>query len=151
MNSRRGSDGNSRILRLTLALLFPGVIVSAADVAPPRLASEGLSGYISMSVPAPPEEYGYGVSLYAAAWPLLEKPLRDFQIGLASIWIVPENRKIDYPLLPTGTVARDQWPERGSKLSRRVSDRRGRPRILGQHPLSLLHPKVPHERNARRL
>ncbi len=79
----------------------------------PQLVGEGLAGYISMDVAAPPEEFGYGVSLYATAWPLLEKPLRDFQIGLASIWIVPENRKIDYSLLPTGTLARDSWPERG--------------------------------------
>lgn len=79
----------------------------------PRLVSQGLAGYVSMDVPAPPEEYGYGVSLYSTAWPLVEKPLSDFQIGLASIWIVPENRKVDYPLLPTGTVARDNWPERG--------------------------------------
>ncbi len=86
---------------------------SAPGVAVPRLVSRGLAGYVSMDVPAPPEEYGYGVSLYSTAWPLVEKPLRDFQIGLASIWIVPENRKVDYPLLPTGTVARDNWPERG--------------------------------------
>ncbi len=66
-----------------------------------------------MSVTEPPEAFGYGVSLYAAAWPLLDEPLRDFQIGLASIWIVPENRKVDLPLLPKGTVARDNWPERG--------------------------------------
>ena len=79
----------------------------------PQLVWEGLGGYISMDVPAPPEEFGYGVSLYANAWPLVEKPLRDFQIGLASIWIVPENRKINESLLPTGTVARDNWPERG--------------------------------------
>jgi hypothetical protein len=79
----------------------------------PQLTSRGLAGYISMEVPAPPEGYGYGVSLYATAWPLLEQPLRDFQIGLASIWIVPDNRAINYPLLPTGTVARDNWPERG--------------------------------------
>lgn len=79
----------------------------------PQLVSNGLAGYISMQVPAPPEEFGYGVSLYATAWPLTEKPLKDFQIGLASIWIVPENRKIEYPLLPHGTVARDNWPERG--------------------------------------
>jgi len=66
-----------------------------------------------MSVPAPPPEFGYGVSLYAAAWPLVATPLRDFQIGLASIWIVPDNRDVDFPLLPHGTVARDNWPERG--------------------------------------
>ena len=80
---------------------------------PPKLVSNGLAGYISMNVPAPPEEYGYGVSLYSTAWPLVPHPLRDFQIGLASIWIVPENRKINEPLLPTGTLARDSWPERG--------------------------------------
>ncbi len=66
-----------------------------------------------MSVPAPPEDFGYGVSLYTSAWPLLKSPLANFQIGLASIWIVPDNRKINYPLLPHGTVARDNWPERG--------------------------------------
>jgi hypothetical protein len=62
----------------------------AADNPGPRLVSQGLSGYVSMDVPAPPDDYGYGVSLYSTAWPLLERPLRDFQIGLASIWIVPE-------------------------------------------------------------
>jgi hypothetical protein len=102
-----------RVIRLAILFLFTGVSLSAADAVKPQLMSEGLSGYISMSVPEPPEDHGFGVSLYATAWPLLEFPLRDFQIGLASIWIVPENRKIDYPLLPTGTVARDQWPERG--------------------------------------
>ena len=96
-------------------VLFPSLEPSAgaAERPQPRQVSQGLAGYISMHVAAPPEEYGYGVSLYATAWPLLERPLRDFQIGLASIWIVPENRKIQEPLLPTGTVARDHWPERG--------------------------------------
>jgi len=100
-------------MRLAIFFLFAGFSVNAADAATPELVSEGLAGYISMSVPAPPDDYGFGVSLYATAWPLVEYPLRDFQIGLASIWIVPENRKIEYPLLPTGTVARDNWPERG--------------------------------------
>jgi hypothetical protein len=97
-----------RTLALTVVVLAAG-----AAAQEPQLVSQGLAGYISMEVPAPPDEFGYGVSLYASAWPLLERPLRDFQIGLASIWIVPENRKIEEPLLPTGTVARDQWPERG--------------------------------------
>jgi hypothetical protein len=43
----------------------------------------------------------------------VEHPLRGFQIGLASIWILPDNRTINEPLLPTGTLARDHWPERG--------------------------------------
>jgi len=101
------------------SLLLPAFIraflacSAVAAAQQPELRSQGLYGYISMEVPAPPEEFGYGVSLYATAWPLLERPLRDFQIGLASIWIVPENRKIEEPLLPTGTVARDTMPERG--------------------------------------
>jgi len=98
--------------RIGVILLMVGRCV-AADNPPPQLSSQGLMGYISMSVPAAPEEYGYGVSLYATAWPLVERPLRDFQIGLASIWIIPENRQINFPLLPTGTVARDQMPARG--------------------------------------
>jgi hypothetical protein len=99
------------VVGLTALSLAHGLY--AADRTPPKLVSNGLAGYISMAVPAPPDDYRYGVSLYAAAWPLVERPIRDFQIGLASIWIVPDNRSINYPLLPTGTVARDHWPERG--------------------------------------
>jgi hypothetical protein len=99
-------------LSICAFLLFV-VSALAQDVPLPQLASDGLWGYISMDVPAPPEGFGYGVSLYSCAWPLVERPLRDFQIGLASIWIVPDNRLINEPLLPTGTVARDNWPERG--------------------------------------
>ena len=84
-----------------------------AVVGKPQLESNGLWGYINMQVPAPPPEFAYGVSLYATAWPLLEKPLSDFQIGLASIWLLPDNRDVEFPLLPHGTVARDSWPERG--------------------------------------
>ena len=98
---------------MRLALLAAAFLARSACAQAPDLVSEGLAGYISMEVPAPPEDFGYGVSLYASAWPLVERPLRDFQIGLASIWIVPENRKIEEPLLPHGTVARDNWPERG--------------------------------------
>jgi len=80
---------------------------------PPQLVSQGLAGYISMQVPAPKPEFMYGVSLYTSAWPLVERPLRDFQIGLASIWILPDNRDTEEPLVPKGTVARDSMPERG--------------------------------------
>jgi len=79
----------------------------------PRLESNGLWGYISANVPAPPAEYGYGVSLYSAAWPLLQHPVAGFQIGLASTWILPDNRSVTEPLVPHGTVARDSMPERG--------------------------------------
>jgi hypothetical protein len=103
----------ARLNQIQISFVCALLCSSAVAAQQPQLVSQGLAGYISMDVPAPPVEFGYGVSLYASAWPLVERPLRDFQIGLASIWIVPENRKIDEPLLPTGTVARDNWPERG--------------------------------------
>lgn len=96
-----------------LVLHAAALAAAAACGQTPNLDSQGLTGYIGMDVAAPPDGYGYGVSLYAAAWPLLARPLRDFQVGLASIWIVPDNRDVNYPLLPKGTVARDNWPERG--------------------------------------
>ncbi len=79
----------------------------------PRLASDGLAGYISMRVAEPPAGFGYGVSLYSAAWPLLDHPVANFQIGLCSTWILPDNRSVAFPLVPHGTVARDSMPERG--------------------------------------
>ena len=73
----------------------------------------GLKGYISMHVSRVPDEYGYGVSFYTSAWPLLDTPLSSFQIGLPSTWIIPDNRDFEQPLCPPGTVARDNWDERG--------------------------------------
>ena len=66
-----------------------------------------------MSAETPPSEYGYGVSLYSTAWPLLDHPIAGFQVGLCSTWILPDNRTITEPLVPKGTVARDSMPERG--------------------------------------
>ena len=73
----------------------------------------GLKGYISMRVSHVPDEYGYGVSFYSSVWSLLDTPLAAFQIGLPSTWIIPDNRDFKEPLCPPGTVARDNWPERG--------------------------------------
>ncbi|WP_395738573.1 hypothetical protein [Prosthecobacter sp.] len=75
--------------------------------------SGGLKGYISMDLGDVPAGYGYGVSFYVATWPLLEKPLAGFQVGLPSTWILPDNNDFEKPLCPPGTFARDNWPERG--------------------------------------
>jgi hypothetical protein len=75
--------------------------------------SEGLHGYISMNLPKQKEGFGYGVSFYVSAWPLLDKPLTDFQIGLPGTWIEPDNRGFEEPLCPIGSYARDNWPQRG--------------------------------------
>lgn len=92
---------------VTIALLL------LANQSPAELRHDGLHGYINASVQERPAEYGYGVSLYSSAWPLLETPVNGFQIGLASTWILPDNRKFSEALVPKGTVAHDQMPERG--------------------------------------
>ncbi len=82
--------------------------------------SRGLHGYIgySASRPVARAEYGAGMGFYAAVWPLIEKPISQFQIGLPSAWITPDNSdNEDTPLAPVGTLARDNWPERGPTWS----------------------------------
>jgi hypothetical protein len=78
--------------------------------------SQGLHGYIGYSASRPPDraKYSAGMGFYSAVWPLIDKPIADFQIGLPSAWITPDNSdNKDIPLAPIGTLARDNWPERG--------------------------------------
>ncbi len=57
------------------------------------------------------------MGFYAAVWPLVDQPLADFQIGLPSSWIQPDNSdNKDKPLAPEGTLART-WKERGPTWS----------------------------------
>jgi len=77
--------------------------------------SSGLHGYIGFSATRPParSEFSAGMGFYSAIWPLIDQPLADFQIGLASTWITPDNSdNKDKPLAPEGTLART-WKERG--------------------------------------
>jgi hypothetical protein len=105
-------------LLLPLALLFPTQDSSdrnRAERKQPEQTSSGLHGYIGYeaSPPADRSEYGMGMGFYSAAWPLIDKPIAHFQIGLASGWILPDNRdNKDKPLAPEGTLART-WKERG--------------------------------------
>ncbi len=114
---------------LTLALLLVGLLAAGAaghrahpssggpdqaqGVKLVESMEGGLHGYISMKVPPPPEGYGFGISFYSTAWPLVASPLESFQIGLPGTWVTPDNRGFEQPLCPPGTIARDQWPERG--------------------------------------
>lgn len=100
-----GSVYNGRMLPLLLQ------VISIQEY--PVLRPEGLHGYISATIQESPPGFNYGVSLYSTAWPLLESPVQGFQIGLASTWILPDNRSVKEPLVPYGTVARDSMPERG--------------------------------------
>ena len=75
-------------------------------------SSRGLHGYIHYSTTDHPEGFRAGISFYTAVWPLIDKPLANFQIGLPSAWVAPENSDVDFPLCPEGTYARDNWDER---------------------------------------
>jgi hypothetical protein len=72
--------------------------------------SQGLHGYIGFSASRPPDRahYSAGMGFYSAVWPLIAEPIADFQIGLPSAWITPDNSdNKDTPLAPIGTLARD--------------------------------------------
>lgn len=90
-----------------------------AEQQKPERKGGGLHGYIGYDA-APPQDgaaFGAGMGFYSAAWSLIDRPLRDFQIGLAGAWILPDNHDdVDVPLAPEGTVAR-QWQERGPTWS----------------------------------
>ena len=55
--------------------------------------SQGLHGYIGFGHEKLPADgaYSAGMGFYAAVWPLTDQPLADFQIGLPSSWIQPDN------------------------------------------------------------
>jgi len=77
--------------------------------------SDGLHGYIGFDAARPParSEHSAGMGFYSAVWPLVDKPIANCQIGLASAWITPDNSdNRDKPLAPEGTLAR-KWKERG--------------------------------------
>ncbi|MFN0068578.1 MAG: hypothetical protein ACKVYV_13185 [Limisphaerales bacterium] len=81
--------------------------------------AEGLHGYIGFGHEPLPTGGGYsaGMGFYAAVWSLVEQPLENFQIGLPSAWIQPDNSdNKDQPLAPEGTLART-WKERGPTWS----------------------------------
>ena len=81
--------------------------------------SQGLHGYIGYGHEQPPvrSDYHAGMGFYAAVWPLVDQPLANFQIGLPSSWITPDNSdNKDKPLAPEGTLART-WKPRGPTWS----------------------------------
>jgi hypothetical protein len=87
-----------------------------SDADAPQQRGRGLHGYIgySASQPERPADYGMGMGFYSAVWSLVDRPIARLQIGLARGGIVPDNSdNKDQPLAPVGTLARDNWPERG--------------------------------------
>lgn len=94
----------------------PGLKPAAVQV---TSHSQGLHGYIGFGHEKLPREghYDAGMGFYAAVWSLVDQPLANFQIGLPSAWIQPDNSdNKDRPLAPKGTLAR-RWKERGPTWS----------------------------------
>ncbi|MCC7435296.1 MAG: hypothetical protein IT363_11470 [Methanoregulaceae archaeon] len=92
---------------------------SSASLGQVTAHSQGLHGYIGFGHEPLPAKGGYtaGMGFYAAVWPLADRPLAGFQIGLPSSWIQPDNSdNKTTPLAPEGTLAR-KWPERGPTWS----------------------------------
>ena len=92
---------------------------SNAEVGKVTAHSAGLHGYLGFSHEKLPPQSNYtaGMGFYAAVWPLVDQPLANFQIGLPSAWITPDNSdNKDQPLAPKGTLART-WPDRGPTWS----------------------------------
>lgn len=79
-----------------------------------ELQYNGLHGYLYSWSERPPAAFNKGYGLYTAIWPLIDHPLEGFQIGLPGYWLIPDNSdNTTVSLCPPGTVAFDNWPERG--------------------------------------
>ncbi len=109
-----------KLCGLLAATAIGVTIATAADKAGGVTShSQGLHGYIGFGIEKLPPQGGYtaGMGFYAAVWPLVDQPLANFQIGLPSCWILPDNSdNKDQPLAPEGTRAR-KWKERGPTWS----------------------------------
>lgn len=107
------------IIHSLTAVLLAATATGAVESGKVTSHSQGLHGYIGFGIEKLPPEGGYsaGIGFYSAVWPLVDKPLANFQIGLPSTWIQPDNSdNKGTPLAPEGTLAR-KWMERGPTWS----------------------------------
>jgi Carbohydrate esterase, sialic acid-specific acetylesterase len=78
-------DALGRAMR---SLVVPGSPAFVPTLPPAKPSSGELSGYMLVPVDKAPPEFNAGFSLYAAAWPLVERyPGHDFQSGLFGTWM----------------------------------------------------------------
>ncbi|MGH7582243.1 MAG: Ig-like domain-containing protein [Gemmatimonadales bacterium] len=76
--------------------------------------SQGLTGYVSVLVNnnVPNDAMGYGFGYYSLVATLSTTETAGTQLGWGS-WLIPDNATFGAPLCPTGTVARDDFTDRG--------------------------------------
>ena len=78
----------------------------------------------------------------------VDQPLANFQIGLPSAWITPDNSdNKDKPLAPEGTLAR-KWAGTRANVGQRLSDGGRRSWLLGRQSLPLRSAEIQHECHA---
>jgi hypothetical protein len=113
-----------------------------------EITSGGLKGYISFRTSPQPAGYSSGIGFYSAVYSMLPEAIANFQIGLASTWITPDNSdNHDQPLCPIGSYARDNWEKgrgptfkdvfqtiEGGVHFSKVSDRGSTRLLFGQLP-----------------
>ncbi len=84
--------------------LLPGEgLKGSADV------SGGFGFYMEANLRTPiPDNFRSGFGWYSTAWPISPSPIDNFQLGLSSTWIIPDNRTVDaataQKLCSNGTV-----------------------------------------------
>lgn len=71
-----------------------------------EIGGDGLDGYIDVWYNTDPT-HQHGTSFYSAVFPLVNTPLDNYQIGLPSTWVIPNNDKFKKALCPKGTAAHD--------------------------------------------
>jgi hypothetical protein len=71
-----------------------------------------MHGYITSSLSAPPAGFTYGFSSFVQIANLNPTLAANTQLGWGT-WLQPNNYSFTQPLCPVGTVARDNWAERG--------------------------------------
>jgi len=93
--------------------LAPTPTSTPAPASAPVIVWEGLKGYLHGYASNGRSDHGYGLSYYTGIWSTFEDyQLDHYQRGHGT-WITPDNTGYEQPLCPVGTVARDNWPERG--------------------------------------
>ncbi|NQV71804.1 hypothetical protein HQ496_01680 [bacterium] len=111
----------SYLIPILLAVALAGCDSSktdGGDSGAGRIVStpSGATGYFSATFGSAPSDFGYGYSGYTGIMNLGTQQVIGEQFGWGP-WLIPDNRNFSSPLCPVGTVARDNWPERGPTYS----------------------------------
>ena len=116
IESSVGSDTSLKPLVTPILLRVKTISESSVDF----LLGEGLKGtadktggfgfYMNANLQKPfPNNYRSGFGWYSTAWPISPSLVDDFQLGLSSTWIIPDNRTVGSAtaknLCNSGTVA----------------------------------------------